>query len=368
VVRAAVFRLGTKIASIESANITDVRNDEVVVRVVATGVCHSDLIFRNGISFGTYPMILGHEGAGVVERVGSDVRKVVPGDHVVLSFAFCGVCPSCSNQKPFNCHSFASRNFVGRRQDGTSALVVDGESIGAHFFGQSSFSSHSVVQERNVVKVPSDAPLELLGPLGCGVQTGAGTVMNVLRPRPGESMAIFGAGGVGLSALMAAVVEGAGPILVIEPHPERRALALEFGAHFALDPGVETDLKSKIIHLSGGGPLHVVDTTGIPDILTMATEALAPCGKLALLTLNAEDALYAGSLRTILSRGLAVHGVCEGESVADVFIPKLVRLISEGRFPLHRLVKFYDFSEINQALDDVEFTRAIKPILRISQA
>ena len=367
-VRAAVFRKGVKAGSIVEATLESCLDDEVTVRIVATGVCHTDLSCRDGKVPVGYPLILGHEGAGVVETVGARVSKVVPGDHVVLSFAFCGACSSCLAQKPCYCHEFYPLNLTGRRANGSSAMRIGTETIGAHFFGQSSFASHSVVQERNVVKVRKDAPLEYLGPLGCGVQTGAGTVMNVLRPLPGEALAVFGAGGVGLRAVMAGVVVNASPIIVIEPNAERRTLALQLGAHAAFDPNAEADLKGSVIEASRGGHLNALDTTGIPAVLSLALDTLAPRGKLALLTTIAGDAMLPLPLQVMLGKGLTVCGICEGESIADEFIPRLVDLMMAGRFPLERLVRFYDFSQLNEALDDQERSRVIKPILRMSPA
>src|SRR5262249_6461614 len=149
------------------------------------------------------PAVLGHEGAGVVEQVGARVAKVQPGDHVVLSYLSCGACPNCQQGQIGYCPHLFALNFGGGRLDGSKALRRGGRTISSHFFGQSSFATHALANQRNVVKVPSDAPLERLGPLGCGIQTGAGGVMNCLNPRAGASIAVFGAGAVGMSAIMA---------------------------------------------------------------------------------------------------------------------------------------------------------------------
>src|SRR5262245_48188713 len=207
-IRAAVFQPGSHEAVWSDCRLTGIRDDEVLVRIVASGVCHTDLSVRDRL---TSRMILGHEGAGIVDRVGARVRKVRPGDAVVLSYLFCGTCGSCEAHKPSYCHQAPVLNFSGLRADGTSALADPGGPVGAHFFGQSSLATHSVAHERNVVKVDASAPLELLGPLGCGVQTGAGTVLNVLKPKAGEPLMVIGAGGVGMSALLAAVVAGCNP-------------------------------------------------------------------------------------------------------------------------------------------------------------
>jgi aryl-alcohol dehydrogenase len=286
----------------------------------------------------------------------------------VLTFLPCGECANCKKGIPAYCSQFMQGNFTGRRLDGSTALTGDQGEIASHFFGQSSFATHSVSHERNVIKVREDAPLELLGPLGCGVQTGAGAVMNVLQPEAGDSIAIFGAGGVGLSAVMAAKVLGCAPIIVVEPNPERRALAIDVGADHALDPMAEPRMVETLHALTGGVLNHALDTCGIPAVILTAIEALFLRGKIALVTSNTLDATLDLPLFGIIGRGITVRGVNMGDSVPKRFIPKLVDLVVEGKFPLHKLVKFYDFHDINQALQDQEHGKTVKPILRMSQA
>jgi aryl-alcohol dehydrogenase len=362
---AAVFRNGEAHAVMETMSLTDLRDDEVLIRVVAAGICHTDLTCRNGFMPMPRPIILGHEGSGIVERAGAAVTAVAPGDHVVMTFMSCGGCPRCRTGEPAYCAHFFPGNMSGRRLDGTTALQCEGEDIAAHFFGQSSFATYSVANVRNVVKVRNDAPLELLGPLGCGVQTGAGSVMNVLQPKPGESLVVFGAGGVGLSAVMAAAVEGCKPIIVVEPNPARRALALELGAHEAIDPINHPDLVAALRELTGGGVYHALDTCGIPAVVTQAIGALAQHGQLVLLTGTSLEASITLPLIGLVSIGARIYGVNEGSSVPQEFIPKLVDLIMAGRFPLEKLVKYYDFEQINEALEAQEHGKVIKPILRM---
>lgn len=190
-------------------DLDDPRPDEVQIRLVATGVCRTDAIVRDQWYPTPLPAVLGHEGAGVVEKVGSAVSSVRPGDHVVLSFNSCGACKLCLTGHPAYCENFYAHNFAGQRSDGTTALSLNGRQFSSHFFGQSSFASHANVAERSVVRVPEDAPLEILGPLGCGIQTGAGAILNVLQPRPGSAVVVFGAGAVGLSAVLAAKLRNA---------------------------------------------------------------------------------------------------------------------------------------------------------------
>src|SRR5262245_31404181 len=203
-IRAAVATAKSEPFAIEALEIDDPRDDEVLVRMVGVGICHTDLIVRDQYYPTPLPAVLGHEGAGVVERVGARVTKVQPGDHVVLSYLSCGTCPNCQRGQMFYCPQLFALNFGGGRLDGSKALRRRDSAISSHFFGQSSFATRAIANQRNAVKVSPDAPLHLLGPLGCGIQTGAGAVMNSLNPRAGSSIAVFGAGAVGTSAIMAA--------------------------------------------------------------------------------------------------------------------------------------------------------------------
>lgn len=325
------------------------------MRLVATGVCHTDVSVRDGSVDLPAPFVLGHEGAGIVERVGDAVTDVAPGDSVVISFSYCGECPNCRTDLPAYCYEFERANFSGRRLDGSTALSNSHGEVSGHFFGQSSFATYSVANQRNLVKVRQDAPLELLGPLGCGIQTGAGTVMNVLQPAPRDSMLIIGAGSVGLAAVMAAVIEGCDPIIVVEPNEARRELAEELGAHHVLDQ----------IHAL---PLNSVDaamdTSGNTEVIEQALQALGLCGKLAIVTTGSDAATLPLNLNVVLMRGIMIRGVVQGDSRPREFIPKLVDLIMDGRFPLQKLVRFYPFDDINKALADQKNGTTVKPILR----
>lgn len=364
-IKAAVFRQNAAAASMETLTVGALRDDEVLVKLVATGICHTDLVCRDGFMALPRPIVLGHEGAGHVERVGAAVKSLKPGDPVVLTFLPCGQCPNCAQGIPAYCYQFGAGNLSGRRTDGSTALSSAQGDVAGHFFGQSSFATHSVANERNVIKVRADAPLELLGPLGCGVQTGAGSVMNVLKPARGESIAVFGAGGVGLSAVLAAVVEGCNPIIVVEPRAERRALALELGAHHAFDPMDGSNIVERIQALTVVGVAHAFDTSGLPPVIGQALAALGPRGKLALVSLDKMDAVLPVPLMGMVGRGATIRGVNMGDSVPRVFIPKLVELIMAGKFPIQKLVKFYKFDDINHALDDQHHGHTVKPILRM---
>uniref|UniRef100_UPI002A81622C alcohol dehydrogenase catalytic domain-containing protein n=1 Tax=Streptomyces sp. CRN 30 TaxID=3075613 RepID=UPI002A81622C len=267
-VRAAVTEAPGAPFTVRDADLEDPRPREVLVRMTAAGICHTDLAMRDTWPRRLTPMVFGHEGAGRVEAVGAEVTGVAPGDHVCLSFARCGACESCAAGHPAYCHAARALNFSGGRGDGTTPLARDGAPLHAGFFGQSSFATYAVVHESGVVKVDPGLPAAVAAPLGCSGQTGAGTVLNRLRPAPGSSLVVLGAGGVGLSALMAAVAVGCDPVVAVDPVASRRALAVALGATAALAPG--DGLVAALLDLTGGGAQHVVDTTGRPETARLA--------------------------------------------------------------------------------------------------
>src|SRR5271166_2887931 len=351
--------------SIESIEIEAPRPDEILVRVKATGVCHTDLVVRDGMLPTPMPVVLGHEGAGVVERVGTAITKVTPGDHVVMTFNSCGKCPSCREHATTYCYEFFPRNFFASRADGSSALSKGSERINSNFFGQSSFASHALCHENNVVKVPMDAPLELLGPLACGIQTGAGAVMNALKVSPGKSFAVFGAGSVGLSAVMAAKVVGATTIIAIDMNDSRLAIGKELGATHTINPKTTNSVET-IMAITGYGLNFALDTTGLPAVIRTAVESLAPRGACGILGASGPDTEITLNETHFMSAGRRLMGIVEGEANSDVFIPMLIDLHRKGLFPFDKLVTCYDFSEINKAIEDSEKGAAIKPIVRFS--
>jgi aryl-alcohol dehydrogenase len=363
-IRAAIARDKGAPLSLEDIEIEEPRPDEILVKVAATGVCHTDIVVRDGMLPTPMPVVLGHEGAGVVEKTGSAVTKVKPGDHVVMTFHSCGACPSCREHARTYCHEFFPRNFFAVRADGSTALRKNGEAIHANFFGQSSFATHAMCHEANVVKVPSDVPLELLGPLACGVQTGAGSVMNALKVGAGKSFAVFGAGSVGLSALMAAKVVGATTIIAVDLNDERLKVARELGATHAINPS-QANASEEITKITGYGVNFALDTTGLPGVIRSAVESLAPMGTCGILGASGPQAEIVLNETHFMSAGRKLVGIVEGESNPDVFIPMLIGLYRQGSFPFDRLIKFYDFADINKAIHDSENGATIKPIVRM---
>jgi aryl-alcohol dehydrogenase len=362
-ISAAVVREKGGPFSVGTLDLDTPRADEVVVRIVGVGVCHTDLKVRDQIRPTPLPIVLGHEGAGIVEQVGQSVSKVQPGDHVVLSYHACGRCANCLNGQPAYCREVIACNFGGARLDGSPTMHQHGQVIHGAFFNQSSFATYALASERNVVKVRTDAPLAMLGPLGCGFQTGAGAVLNSLRARAGTAIAIFGVGSVGLSAVMAAVIAGCTTIIAVDIKPNRLALARELGATQTINSTEVDDPVTAIREMSNGGVDYALDTSGQPAVFRQAVDALKILGVCGLIGGVAPGIDVRLEMNHLLL-GRTVRGIVQGDSIPDIFIPRLIELHLQGRFPFDRLIKFYALDQINQACADVEAGHVLKPVLR----
>lgn len=362
-IKAAVLHAPSRNFSFEDVQLGEPRTDEVLVRVVACGICHTDVRMREHPGSAPLPLILGHEGAGVVEKAGAGVQGVAAGDRVVMSYPFCGGCRQCLSGHPAYCAHNIPLCFSGSRTDGSSAYQGG---VHGHFFGQSSFATYSIATERNVVKVSEDLPLELLAPLGCGLQTGAGTVLNVLKSGPGSSIAIFGAGPVGIAAIMAARIAGASPIIAVDINEARLRLAEELGATHIIN-GTREDVRRRILDITGPGVDYVLELTGNPDMLSLAVEVLAQMGTVAVIAGGVPGTRTSIETRLIMN-GRTLRGVIQGDSQPKLFLPQLIEHYKAGRFPFERLVRFYDFKEIEAAFADSHSGVTLKPVLRIGTA
>ncbi|SUE28848.1 aryl-alcohol dehydrogenase [Nocardia farcinica] len=338
---------------------------EVVVEMVGTGICHTDLAVKEGHLPFPLPGVLGHEGSGIVAAVGAEVTSVAVGDKVAISFNSCGACRRCTLGEPAYCHNFMAYNFGGVRTDGTSALTAGGRQVGSNFFGQSSLATHAVAHERNVVKLPEDAPVEIAGPLGCGIQTGAGAVFNSLDVRPGNSLLVVGGGAVGLAAVMAAVVREAAEIIVVEPHGSRRELALDLGATHVIDPAVGP-LAEQVRAVLPDGVDYAIDTTALQPVLEQILLSLGVRGTLGLIGVpaNPEATLPIGLMQTQLF-GQTIRGIVEGDADPATFIPYLLSLHREGRFPFDRLIQTMPLSRINEAIAAQHEGDIVKVVLTV---
>lgn len=351
--KAAIVEAPSAPFEIASVTIDPPGQGQVLVEIYACGVCHTDMVMRDGALPVPFPSILGHEGAGIVAGVGPGVDGVKPGDHVLLSFHSCGHCPACHDHQPGYCREFVPRNFLGALGPNEGGISRDGGPIGSNIFGQSAFATHALAHSDNVVVIDPDLPLELLAPLGCGIQTGAGTVMETLRLKERQTIAILGAGAVGLAAVMAAHILGAGEIAVLDRHAPRLDLARSLGA---------TQVAQDLTAL--GGPFDfIVDTTGVPALVAHAIPLLAARGTLALVGAYPPDSPISLDLSAIMSVGRSIVGVVEGGIDPQQFIPRLIAHYRAGQLPLEKLVRTYPFAAIETAFEASEKGLVVKPVL-----
>jgi aryl-alcohol dehydrogenase len=300
-------------------------------------------------------MVPGHEGSGIVESVGSRVTEFAPGDKVCMSFSYCNECYSCVTGRPYECEKNGLFNFGGRCYDGTTRLTKDGVEL-SNFFNQSSFATYSVTHRNNLVKVPDDMDLRLTGPLGCGLQTGAGAVLNYLKPEPGSSIVIVGCGAVGLRALMAAKISGCAIIIAVDAIDSRLELAQELGATHIINAAKTDTVAAARDITKGRGANYAFNATGSGKTARTAIECTDLFGNIAVLCGD-----HGGELGFMASR--VVRGITEGLSIPGLFIPQLIRFYQEGLYPFDKLVEFYAFEDINQASADSLSGKTIKPIL-----
>jgi len=335
---------------------------EVLVRILASGVCHTDQVAQEQMIPVPLPAALGHEGAGQVVEVGPGVDDLKPGDGVCLSFAWCGQCPECLSARPFLCQDFNQLNFSGRMRDGSTRLSLDGAPVGV-FFGQSSFATHAVVQRRSLVKLAPGVDLRLAAPLGCGIQTGAGAVLNRLRPEFGSSIAVFGCGTVGLSAVMAAALAGCERIVAVGGKQSSLDLALELGATHVVNRHEFDDLANGVKTAGGGLVDYAIDTSGVAQLVRTALASCRTGGSAVVLGVTGE--LTINVQQELMGESKSLIGIVEGDSVPAVFLPKLIEHQRQGRFPFERLITYYPFEEINAAVADSAAGRTIKAVLTI---
>jgi aryl-alcohol dehydrogenase len=364
-VTAAVVREIDAPFQFEELTLDEPRLDEVLVKIVAVGLCHTDLAVQHGVLAQEMPIVVGHEGAGVVEKVGLAVTDVAVGDRVVISFSACGDCANCLSGRRAYCLKFGEANFSGCRLDGSTTLRDErGDEVHGSFFGQSSFATHVVAAARDVVVLPEDAPLELVGPLGCGIQTGAGAVLNSLAVPAGATVAVFGAGSVGLASVMGAKVAGATTIIAIDVMEERLELAKELGATHTLN-GRDEDISDRILQISGGGVPYAVDTTGAAPVITTLLKVTTLGARIALLGVSKPGATI--ELGLITPGGKTIFGVYQGDSTPKLFIPEMLAMHAAGQFPFDRLVTRYRFDQLDDAIADTHSGAAVKAVLTMPQ-
>ena len=347
---------------IEEVELDDLRKDEVLIRVEACGVCHTDVVAQSMIEL---PGVFGHEGVGVVEATGSAVQWAKPGDRVVAAYPSCGCCSNCHDGAPYICEHTMAIGFGGARADQSKTIKLDGKPISSAFFQQSTFASHAITIERNLVPVAKDIASELLAAIPCGIQTGAGSVANSLGVKPMSSLAVFGTGAVGLSAIMMAKVIGVNPIIAVDVNPDRLELALELGAHHIIN-AMDGDVTKQLLEICPKGLNYSFETSANEQALNDAIACLGMGGRCGIVTSPHMGEKYPFSPSELMFRGASLEGIIQGAAIPRTFLPKLLKLNKQGLFPYERLIKNYDFVDINQAFADSKSGHVIKPVLKMS--
>jgi aryl-alcohol dehydrogenase len=339
--------------TLQELDLEEPREDEVLVKIAACGICHTDLAMRSS------GYLLGHEASGTVVQAGTQVPNLKPGDKIVTALPHCGKCAACKDGHTYDCVHL-DRFFGGLREDGTTPLARNGKPV-FPLMRQGGFSTHAVCHKSSLTKVNTTAPAldpRFMGPLGCGVITGAGSIMNCLKPAKGKTLAVFGTGAVGLSAILAAKVCGCAPIIAIDRIPSRLRQAREFGATHCLDSGQIKNLATTIRSIAGDLD-YAFDTSGSPELLACLRALLNKGGKSCGVGIG-------GSLhfsRQERNEGKTWETPTAGWSVPQKFIPRLLTLHGKGQFPFEKMIRLYPFKRINQAFADAENGRAIKPVL-----
>jgi len=363
-ITAAVTREKGKF-NFETVELGEPKANEVLVKLIACGICHTDVAVIEQFLPIQFPYVAGHEGVGIVEKIGEGVTDFVPGDRVLMSFPSCGKCDNCKDGRPYACDVNFQMLFGGNYRDGTKRMKGEnGEEIGI-MFGQGSFATYAIADQSNTIKidVDSDEELSKLCSLGCGIQTGAGAVLNRMKPRPGSSIAIFGCGTVGLAGVMAAKIAGCSTIIAV--HGRRgREQALEFGATHTIS-GRDEDVVARVLEITGGKGLnYALESAGFPDMVLTMLDCMAREGVCVLVSVTGPAKIPVELERQIMNPSVTITGAVEGCSNPKVFIPELARFYKEGRLPVDKLNTFYDFKDLGQALHDCHAGVTIKPILK----
>jgi S-(hydroxymethyl)glutathione dehydrogenase / alcohol dehydrogenase len=351
---AVLFKAGGKL-EICDVEVQPPKAGEVLVRMAAAGVCHSDLHVMTGHLYAPLPAVLGHEGAGIVEDVGSGVGSLRPGDHVIPLWRLsCGECEYCTGGRPALCPSGTAVRMTGYLPDGTSRFALGGTEL-KHFAGVSSFSQYSVIPERALLKIPDDLPLDRAALFGCAVITGVGAVTNAAQVRPGTSVAVFGAGGIGLNAIQGAVLAGAVTIIAVDVLPRKLEYARQFGATHTVDASAD-DPVARIRSLTGGrGVDYAFEAIGLPRVMRQAYDVLAKRGTAVIIGVTPMTTEVAVPVMSLVFEERVLTGSVYGSSRPRVDIPRLIDLYRGGRLKLDELLtRTYPFADINAAYDALE--------------
>jgi len=361
--KAAVLYENNKPLQVEEVTLDEPQSQEVMVRMAATGVCHTDIHFIKGEMPIGLPVVLGHEGAGIVEEVGPGVTNLQPGDHVILMVVWsCGKCRYCVSGQPAMCLEGMGYNMMGTLPAGTKRLRKGDQELN-HFFSQSSFAEYAVVHERTAIKVREDAPLDKVCLMGCGTTTGIGAVLNTAAIKAGESVVIYGCGGVGLSAVIGANLAGAGKIIAVDMLDMKLEKAKELGADYVINASRE-DPAQRVLEMTGGGADYALECVGNVNVSSQAFASIHVGGKCVIVGMAPVGTMMNIATFEFL-QGKTITGTVQGNIRASIDVPKYVDLFMSGKLPIDKLIsRYYSLDEINEAIDAMEKGKVIRGIIR----
>ena len=353
----------SKPLSIEEVELDPPKRGEVLIKVKAVGLCHSDLVAITGERAKPMPIVIGHEAAGIVEEIGQDVQGFAVGDHVVPSYvASCGRCEMCSVGRPALCEPATIANANAVLKDGTTRLRQGSTRI-HHHSGVAGFAEYSVIPEEALVKIDKSVPFEHAALFGCGVVTGVGSVINTAQAKPGEFIAVVGLGGVGLSAVLAALAIGSGKVLALDLSEEKLAFARELGVHHALNAG-DADVQAQIAALTGGGVHIAIETAGSNRALQMAYDITRRGGTTVTAGMPGPEAEITLSHLKIAAEERSIKGSYMGSCVAKRDIPRYLNMFQNGSLPVDKLMsRLIGFDDLNAAMDRLADAKTVREVL-----
>lgn len=362
-IKAAVVKEAGQPYNIQTIELSDPKETDILVKIVASGICRSDYAERNGNAV-PFPNILGHEGAGIVEKVGKNVEGLKPGDNIIISYGYCEKCERCNEGHPSSCYSWLDINTSGVNTRGEYVLKFEKGNPVNNFFNQSSFATYSLIDESNVVKVDKDIDLRLLGPLGCGFGTGSGAILDVLKPKAGSTIAIFGTGAVGFAAIMAAKIVGCGKIIALDINDDRLEMARNIGATHIINNGINSDSVVDMIYdlTDVRGVDYAIDTSGVNLVMKQALKVVRNGGTFVPLAVTKKD-LEINTLFDLVFGNKKIVGCLIGDTIPRYHLPRLIEFYKDGQFPFDQFIKFYDFEDINEAEKDLISGKTLKSVL-----
>jgi len=349
---------------VDEVTLDDPQENEILVKIVASGVCHSDLHFMKGEMPVPVPVVMGHEGGGIVEKVGPGVTSVKPGDHILMMVAFsCGKCRYCIEGRPTRCVENLPIQMMASLPGGGKRLHKDGQEV-SHLFGLAAFAEYAVIHERSAVKIREDAPLDVVCLMGCGTTTGIGAAINTTGMKAGETIAVYGCGGVGLSAIIGAKLAGAGKIIAVSRSDRKLEKAKELGADYVVKAS-EEDPPTKIKELTGGGADYSIEAVGGSATISQAFGSIHSGGKCVVAGMAPLiDMLTIAPFEFLLGKTLV--GTVQGDIVAPIEIPRYVDMYMEGKLPIDKLISnTFSLDQVNEAYAALDKSEVIRSVIKI---